>query len=131
LNPLRTTIARTIGVLSLALVIGGLIRAEHYADTKLASRLRQNGRSAQATIARKRATSSGQGRDLCYITYRFQAPQAIAPNAPGAVFSRDVEVPDGFFDTVTEGQTIAVLYDPSDPSASTPEALIRRRRTPA
>ena len=131
LRPLRRTVEWTIGVLCLALIVGYLITAEHGADAKLAQRLRQSGRSSQATITKKQATSSGSGRDLCTITYAFQARQASAPNAPVATFSREVEVPDGFFASVSEGQTIAVVYDPAEPSVSTAEAFMRRPRNPA
>jgi Protein of unknown function (DUF3592) len=130
LRPLRTTIEWTVGVLCLALLVGFLVTAEHSADAKLARRLKRSGRSTQATITKKTATSSGQGRDLCYVTYQFQARQASAPNAPVATFAREVEVQDRFFDSFTEGQTIAVRYDPNDPSVSTAEALIRRPRNP-
>ena len=130
MRSLRTTIERTIGVLCLTLFVGFLITAEHSADSRLAQRLKRSGHSTQATITKKRATSSGQGRDLCYVTYQFQARQASASNAPFATFSREIEVPDGFFDSATEGQTIAVRYDPDDPSVSTAEALIRRPRSP-
>jgi hypothetical protein len=131
LTSLRRTIELTIGVLCLALVVGFLITNEHGADAKLAQRLMKSGRSTEAIVTRKHSTSSGSGRDLCYITYQFQARQASAPNAPVASFSREVEVPDPFFDRLTEGQTIAVRYDPADPSVSTTEALIRRPRNPA
>jgi hypothetical protein len=116
--------------LCLALIVGYLITSEHGADAKLAQRLKRNGRAAQATITKKLATSSGQGRDFCYITYQFQARQAAAPNAPVATFSREVEVQDGFFDSVAEGQRIVVVYDPVDPSVSSAEALILRPRYP-
>jgi hypothetical protein len=128
LRPLRRAIERTIGILCLALVVGLLITAEHGADAKLAQRLKKSGRSTQATITRKRASSGEEGR--YYLTYQFQARQAWAPNAPFASFWREVEVPEPFFDKVTEGQPIVVRYDPGDPSVSTLEALIRRPRNP-
>jgi hypothetical protein len=129
LSSLRRTIEQTIGVSLLALVFGIAITIEHGADAKLAQRLKKSGRSTQATITKKR-DNQGDGRGLCYITHEFQARQASAPNAPAATFSREVEVPDGFFERVAEGQTIAVRYDPGDPSLSTVEALIRRPRSP-
>jgi hypothetical protein len=107
-----------------------LITVEHSTDARQAQHLKKSGHSTQATITRKRATSSGQGRDLCYVTYQFKARQASAPSAPVATFSREVEVQDGFFDSVTEGQSIAVLDDPADPSISTADELVRRPRSP-
>jgi hypothetical protein len=93
----RRTIEWTIGVSLLALVIGVAITIEHGADAKLAQRLKTSGRSTQATITKKQA-SAEDGRGVCYFTYQFRARQASAPNAPFATFSREVEVPDGFFD---------------------------------
>lgn len=121
----------TIGVLLLALVVGFLITTEQNTDAKLVQRLKRSGRIASATIIKKQASSSGSGRDICYLTYRFQARQGSAPNAPVATFSREIEVPDGIFDRVTEGETIAVRYDPVDPSVSTAELLVRHPRNPA
>lgn len=129
MGSLRRTIEWTIGVSLLALVFGVAITIEHGADAKLAQRLKTSGRSTQATITKKQA-SAEDGRGVCYLTYQFRARQASAPNAPFATFSREVEVPDGFFDRVTAGQTIAVRYDPDEPSVSTVEALIRHPRNP-
>jgi hypothetical protein len=111
--------------------VGFLITSERNTNAKLAQRLKKTGCIASATITKKQVTSSGSGRDLCYLTYEFQARQASAPNASVTTFSRKIEVPDGFFDTVTEGQTMIVLYDPADPSVSTSELLIRHPRSPA
>ena len=129
MSSLRRTIEWTIGVLCLALFVGFLITNEHGADARLTQRLKKSGRSTQATITKKHA-NQGDGRGLCYITYQFRARQASAPNAPVATFFREVEVQDSFFDSVSEGQPIAVRYDPNDPSVSTAEGLIRRPRNP-
>ena len=127
----RRTVERTAGVLCLSLIVGLAITSEHDAHAKLARRLKQSGRSTQAIVVRKQATASGQGRDFCYITYQFQARQVPAPTAPEVTFHNEVEVPDHFFDSITEGQSVAVVYDPRDPSTSILEASMHFPRSQA
>lgn len=126
----RRTLEWLLGVLCLALLVGFLITSEHVFQAKAARHLKDSGRSTLAVVVKKEATSSGQGRDFCYITYQFRAQQVPSPAAPEVIFSNRVEVPDHFFDRISEGQSVPVVYDPLDPSVSMLEALIRIPRSP-
>lgn len=126
----RTTLEWAFGVLCLTLLVGFVITSEHGTQAKVARRLKENGRSTQATIVKKEATSSGQARDFCYITYQFHAPATPTPSAPEVTFGNKVEVSDHFFDSTREGQSVLVVYDPGDPSVSMLDASIRFPRSP-
>jgi hypothetical protein len=118
------TLGRIIALLLLSLTFGLLMTELHQADIRLDRHLRRKGHRAQALVLEKRTTSSGQGRDACYITYEFQELPVRAATIR-TKFKKEVMVSDAVYDATLKGQLVAVLYDPSDPSISTMEAAMR------
>ncbi len=126
----RRALERMIGVLCLVVLVGFLLASDHITESAIARRLRKTGQSVQAVVVRKEATSSGSGRDLCYITYAYRAPQGTAHGSPVASFKNKDEVSDGVFDSVREGQLVAAVYDRLNPSVSELASSLRFPRSP-
>src|ERR1700736_5266737 len=96
----------------ISIVFGSVMTSLHNEDAGLSRGLKERGRSAEGIVLKKRSTSSGQGRDFCYVAYQFQAARGRRPDAPVAIFKKEAMVSDSVFDHISEGQTVGVIYDP-------------------
>jgi hypothetical protein len=120
----QRTIGKIITVLLTSLLFGLVMTKLHDEDAHLARRLRRTGRQTQALVLGKRTTSSGDGRDFCYIKYEFQEAQPFNAKAGRRVFENEDMVSDSVYDGTSKGQVITVLYDPHDPSVSIMETAM-------
>ncbi len=124
----RSIFLSIIAVLCFALLGGFSVAGIHRKDASMASQLKAHGHHAEAVVIGKRTTSTGQGRDFCYLKYQFRSPES---RAVAQVFTNEVMVPDTVFDHTAEGQSVGIAYDPNDPSRSTLDALVRSPMYPS
>jgi hypothetical protein len=110
-----------------SIVFGWPVTSLYKEDAALSRRFKEHGRNAEGIVLKKRSTSSGQGRDFCYVAYRFQAARQ---NAPAMIFDKESMVSDFVFDHISEGQAVGVIYDPDAPETSMLAVSVHSPRFP-
>jgi hypothetical protein len=127
----KRILSKAIVTFCIVIPIGVLLVVLHNHDEQIARHLQKFGNTAQGLVVGKRATSSGQGRDSCYVTYEFRAARSPGAAAALVAYRSEVEVSDSVFDQIAEGQSTPVIYDPRDPATSMLALSIRSPRYPA